>query len=80
MSSTQFQQLWKPIQEAATSVSDIRDANRGKPNYNQLSAVGESIGVLAWVMIDPKPVKHVEEYLEQAKFWGNRVLKEFKDK
>ncbi|TVY56900.1 Adenylyl cyclase-associated protein [Lachnellula suecica] len=80
MGSPQFQQLWKPIQEPATSVSDIRDANRGKPTYNQLSAVGESIAVLAWVTVDPKPVKHVEEYLEQAKFWGNRVLKEFKEK
>ena len=80
MGSSQFLQLWKPLQEAATFVSDLRDANRGKPTYNQLSAVGESIVVLAWVTVDPKPVKHVEEYLEQAKFWGNRVLKEFRDK
>ena len=80
MSSEQFLQLWKPIQEAAITVSGLRDANRGKPTYHQLSAVGESITVLAWVMVDPKPVKHVEEYLDQAKFWGNRVLKEFKDK
>ncbi|TVY14883.1 Adenylyl cyclase-associated protein [Lachnellula arida] len=79
-SSSQFLQLWKPIQEAATAVGDLRDANRGKPTYNQLSAVGESITVLAWVIVDPKPVKHVEEYLDQAKFWGNRVLKEYKDK
>ncbi|TVY56407.1 Adenylyl cyclase-associated protein [Lachnellula cervina] len=79
-SSSQFLQLWKPIQEAATAVGDLRDANRGKPTYNQLSAVGESITVLAWVIVDPKPVKHVEEYLDQAKFWGNRVLKEYKEK
>jgi adenylyl cyclase-associated protein len=78
--SASFQNLWKPIQEPATKVSDIRDSNRGKPNYNQLSAVGESIAVLAWVTIDPKPVKHVEEYLNQAKFWGDRVLKEYKTK
>ena len=80
MTSPVFMQLLKPLQESITSVSDIRDANRGSPFFNHLSAVSESIGVLAWVTVDPKPHKHVEESLGSAQYWGNRVLKDYKDK
>lgn len=80
MSSPIFMQLLKPLQESITAVSDIRDANRGSPVFNQLSAVSESIGVLAWVTVDPKPHKHVEESLGSAQYWGNRVLKEYKER
>ncbi|TAQ85570.1 hypothetical protein B7494_g6111 [Chlorociboria aeruginascens] len=75
-----FMELLKPLQESISAVSDIRDANRGKPLFNHLSAVSESIGVLAWVTVEPKPQKHVEESLGSAQYWGNRVLKDFKDK
>ncbi|EKD19647.1 uncharacterized protein L3040_002010 [Drepanopeziza brunnea f. sp. 'multigermtubi'] len=80
MTKPVFMTLLKPLQESITAVSDIRDANRGSAVFNQLSAVSESIGVLAWVTVEPKPHKHVEESLGSAQYWGNRVLKEFKDK
>lgn len=80
MNSSAFQSLLKPLQESITAVSDLRDNNRGQPSFNQLSAVSESIGVLAWVTVDPKPHKHVEESLSSAQYWGNRVLKEYKEK
>ena len=73
-------QLLKPLQESISAVNDIRDANRGGPVFNQLSAVAESIGVLAWVTVEPKPHKHVDESLGSAQYFGNRVLKEYKDK
>ncbi|KAH7384781.1 adenylate cyclase associated N terminal-domain-containing protein [Cadophora sp. MPI-SDFR-AT-0126] len=79
MSSPVFMQLLKPLQDSITSVSELRDANRGSPVFNQLSAVSESIGVLAWVTMDSKPHKHVEESLGSAQYWGNRVLKEYKE-
>ncbi|RDW92052.1 adenylyl cyclase-associated protein [Coleophoma crateriformis] len=80
MGSPAFMQLLKPLQDSITAVNDIRDANRGKPDFNQLSAVSESISVVAWVTVDPKPHKHVEESLGSAQYYGNRVLKEFKEK
>jgi adenylyl cyclase-associated protein len=73
-------ELLKPLQESISAISDIRDANRGSPVFDQLSAVSESIGVLAWVTVEPKPHKHVDESLGSAQYWGNRVLKEYKDK
>ena len=80
MSSPIFMQLLNPLQDSITSVNDIRDANRGSPVFNQLSAVSESISVLAWVTVDTKPHKHVEESLGSAQYYGNRVMKEYKEK
>jgi adenylyl cyclase-associated protein len=45
-----------------------------------LSAVSAGITVLAWITIDTRPYKHVEESLGSAQFFGNRVLKEHKEK
>ncbi|PQE29175.1 adenylyl cyclase-associated protein [Rutstroemia sp. NJR-2017a BBW] len=80
MSSGSFLQLIKPLQESISAVNDIRDANRGSPFFNHLSAVSESIGVLAWVTVDTKPYKHIDDSLGSAQYYGNRVLKEYKDK
>jgi len=73
-------QLIKPLQDAISEISEVRDGGRGSPSFNQLSAVSESIGVVAWVTVDSKPHKHVEESLGSAQYWGNRVLKEYKEK
>ena len=80
MTSSAYVDLLKPLQEEMQAVSDIRDRNRGSPFFNNLSAVSESMSVLAWVTVDPKPFKHVEESLGSAQYWGNRVIKEHKEK
>ncbi|OTB03718.1 hypothetical protein M426DRAFT_321425 [Hypoxylon sp. CI-4A] len=75
-----YQELLKPINEALMAVGSIKESNRGSPVFSQLSAVSEGIMVLAWVTVDNRPFKHVEESLGSAQFFGNRVLKEYKDK
>ncbi|KAM0325557.1 hypothetical protein ACHAQA_007544 [Verticillium albo-atrum] len=75
-----YQELLKPINEALVAVTEIKEANRPSPVFSQLSAVAEGIMVLAWVTVDNRPYKHVEESLGSAQFFGNRVLKEQKDK
>lgn len=77
---SEFQELIKPISQALNDVGSIKEANRGSPDYTQLSAVAEGIMVLAWVTVDMRPYKHVDESLGSAQFFGNRVLKEYKDK
>lgn len=76
----QYQDLLKPITECLNAVMSIKDANRGSPVSSQLSAVADGIMVLAWVTVDNRPFKHVDESLGGVQFWGNRVLKDFKDK
>ncbi|OLN95650.1 Adenylyl cyclase-associated protein [Colletotrichum chlorophyti] len=75
-----YQDLLKPINEALVAVNNIKESNRGSPVFSQLSAVAEGIMVLAWVTVDNRPYKHVEDSLGSAQFFGNRVLKEQKDK
>lgn len=75
-----YQELLKPINEALMAVGSIKESNRGSPVFTQLSAVAEGIMVLAWVTVDSKPFKHVEESLSSAQFFGNRVLSEHKEK
>ncbi|KAI1102164.1 adenylate cyclase associated N terminal-domain-containing protein [Jackrogersella minutella] len=75
-----YQELLKPINEALMAVGSIKESNRGSLVFSHLSAVSEGIMVLAWVTVDNKPFKHVEESLGSAQFFGNRVLKEHKDK
>lgn len=75
-----YQDLLKPINEALMAVGSIKESNRGSPDFSQLSAVSEGIMVLAWVTVDMRPYKHVEDSLGSAQFFGNRVLKEYKDK
>lgn len=70
----------KPINEALMAAIELKEANRPDPMYSHLSAVADGIMMLAWVTIDSRPYKHVEESLSSAQFFGNRVLKEQKDK
>ncbi|EKJ70631.1 hypothetical protein FPSE_09141 [Fusarium pseudograminearum CS3096] len=75
-----FQDLIKPINEALMAVTELKDSNRPSPLITQLSTVSEGIMVLAWVTVDARPFKHVDECLGAAQFFGNRVLKEYKEK
>ncbi|KAM6515961.1 suppressor of rasval19, variant 2 [Fusarium falciforme] len=75
-----YESLLKPITDALSAVTTLTEANRPDPAYNHLSAVSAGITVLAWITIDTRPYKHVEESLGSAQFFGNRVLKEHKEK
>ena len=75
-----YQDLLKPINDSLMAVTELKEANRSDPMYTQLSAVADGIMVLAWVTVSHKPFTHVEEFLGSAQFFGNRVIKEHKDK
>lgn len=75
-----YQKLLEPTTKALTAVQGVKEANRKSPVFTQLSAVAEGIMVLAWVTVESRPAKHVEEAFGSAQFFGNRVLKEQKDK
>jgi adenylyl cyclase-associated protein len=68
------------LQKQMGTVNDIREANRGSPLFTHLSTVSEGIAALAWVTYEPKPANYLTEILSSAQFYGNRVLKEYKEK
>ncbi|KAK4176013.1 putative adenylyl cyclase-associated protein [Triangularia setosa] len=70
-----YQKLIQPIADAITAVNGIKDsAHRSDPFFNHLSAVADSIIVLAWPTIPTKPYKHVQEAKDSAQFFGNKVI------
>ncbi|KHN97851.1 Adenylate cyclase-associated CAP [Metarhizium album ARSEF 1941] len=75
-----YQIIIKPINDALMAVTELKESNRPDPMYTNLSAVADGIMMLAWITMDTRPHKHVEESLSSAQFFGNRVLKEQKDK
>ena len=75
-----LQSLLQPINDAVMSVMEIKDSNRGNELSNHLSAVADGIMVLGWVAVENRPSKHVDEFLGSAQFFGNKVLKEYKEK
>ncbi|PHH69561.1 hypothetical protein CDD82_7669 [Ophiocordyceps australis] len=75
-----YQELLKPTNDALLAVESIKEANRDSSMHSNLSAVADGIIMLAWVTVENRPYKHVEESLGSAQFFGNRVLKEHKDK
>lgn len=68
------------MQVEMTKVSNIRENNRASPLFNHLSTVSEGIPGLAWVTYDAKPAKFVNEMVGAARFYGDRVLREYKEK
>jgi len=75
-----LQSLLQPINDAAMAAMEIKDSNRGDALSNHLSAVSDGIMVLGWVAVENRPAKHVDEFLGSAQFFGNKVLKEYKEK
>ncbi|GAB0132667.1 hypothetical protein EsDP_00001096 [Epichloe bromicola] len=75
-----YQRIIKPINEALMAVTALKDSHRPDPMYTQLSTVADGIMMLAWITLESRPYKQVEDSLSSAQFFGNRVLKEQKDK
>ncbi len=54
------------------------ESRRSSKVFYQLMTVKEGIACLGWVTVSPKPGPYIKETGDQALFYGNRVIKEFK--
>lgn len=72
--------LFEPINKAVMAVMEIKDVNHNDPNKNHLASVADGIMLLGWIAVTNRPFKHVDEVAGSAQFYGNRVLKEYKEK
>lgn len=78
--SSESASLLKPLQEALTQVTSIREKNRSeRVLFNHLSAVSEGIPAVGWLTVEPKPGPFVSEMKDSSQFYTNRVIKELKD-
>ena len=78
--SQTYMETLKGIQETMGAVDGVRVANRGSQFANHLAAVADGIPMLGWVTVDPKPNEYIKEMMDTAQYYGNRVIKDHKEK
>lgn len=74
------QDVLKPLGSKVDTVQAFTDKNRASKKFNHLMTIKEGIGCVGWVTVSPKPGQYVKEMFDQALFYGNRVIKEYKGK
>ncbi len=76
---TQPPDLMTELHRYNSTVDDLRESNRPSPLFTHLSAVAEGIAALGWI-VEKRPADFITEILGGAQYYGNKVLKEYKEK
>ncbi|RPD59148.1 cyclase-associated protein [Lentinus tigrinus ALCF2SS1-7] len=78
---SEFEKLLGPLQKDIEAITRAKEANRkDREWFNHLSTVAEGAPCVGWVTVEPKPGPYVSEIKESTQFYGNRVIKEFKER
>ena len=72
-------ELMTDLHKSSDMINNIRESNRASPYFNHLSAIAEGIVALGW-FFEPKPADFVNEMIGGIQYYGNKVLKEYKEK
>ncbi|KAI0274390.1 adenylate cyclase associated N terminal-domain-containing protein [Russula aff. rugulosa BPL654] len=76
-----FAELLGDLQGDIEAISSIKDSNRKDRDwFNHLSFVAEGSPAVAWITVENKPGPYVTEIKDATQFYGNRIIKEFKEK
>lgn len=78
--SKAFMDLLTDLQDDMGVVGDVRDSNRASAMKEHLAMVGEGVAALQWLIMDEKPADYVGEVIGGAQMYGNRVLKEYRER
>ncbi|KAF2849482.1 hypothetical protein T440DRAFT_499694 [Plenodomus tracheiphilus IPT5] len=77
-------ELLKDLQASMEKTDEFRQSNRDPALKDPLSMVADGVGSLGWVTIGAgggmKPHEHINELVGGAQMYGNKVLKEHRDK
>ncbi|KAF1949555.1 hypothetical protein CC80DRAFT_497441 [Byssothecium circinans] len=75
-------EILKDLQAAMEKVDEIRQGNREPQLKDPLAMVADGVGALGWVTVEgsPKPHEYINELFGGAQMYGNKVLKEYRDK
>ncbi|KAJ4469500.1 adenylate cyclase associated N terminal-domain-containing protein [Lentinula edodes] len=75
-----FQSLLTPFHSTIEAINRLKEANRKDRDwFTHLMVISEASSFVAWVL-NSKPGPHIAETKDQALYYGNRVIKEFKEK
>ncbi|KAG7665785.1 SRV2 [[Candida] subhashii] len=79
MSDPNFINLLSPMNEKISKIIEIKDVNRRSTFFNHLNTISEGAPVLGWI-VSETPISLIPEFKDSAKFWSDRVLKEYREK
>jgi adenylyl cyclase-associated protein len=69
------------IREAIEKITEIKQNRKATPTQlSHLACVADGVPALGWILVAPKPTPYIVEMKDAAQFYGNRVLRDFKDK
>ena len=75
-----IEQLRIPLQKDIEAVQRCKEANRKERDWlNHLTVLAEGAPCIGWV-VQVKPGPYVGEIKDSVAYYGNRIMKEFKDK
>ncbi|KAJ6116795.1 hypothetical protein N7512_006520 [Penicillium capsulatum] len=75
----QHPELMTDLHKASDNINNVRESNRASPLFNHLSAIAEGIVALGW-FFESKPAGFVTDMINGIDYYGNKVLKEYKEK
>ncbi|KAF2713235.1 adenylyl cyclase-associated protein [Pleomassaria siparia CBS 279.74] len=80
-----WMEMLQDLQKAMQQVESVKEEHSREPSLRDpLSMVADAVGALAWVTLDEsqgqKPRDQILDLLGGAQMYGNKVLREFKDK
>ncbi|KAI4592296.1 F-actin-capping protein subunit alpha [Pestalotiopsis sp. 9143b] len=78
--SAALDSLFGPVAQAMAVAKATQDANRGHALYNHLSCVADGIMLLGWMKVQMRPFRHIDQMLECAQYFGNKVKMDHKQK
>ncbi|TFL07346.1 adenylate cyclase associated N terminal-domain-containing protein [Pterulicium gracile] len=78
---TALGELLGPLQKDITAITHFVETHRQDREYfNHFQTLGAAAPFAAWVAGDTKPGPYVEEMKNSSTFYGNKVIKDFKEK
>jgi adenylyl cyclase-associated protein len=77
--SPQPAELLTELHTCTGLVDELRETNRSSPLFTHLSAISEGIVALGWI-VESRPADFVKEILGGAQYYGNNILKDYRDK
>ncbi|KAI5124486.1 hypothetical protein M0805_003013 [Coniferiporia weirii] len=76
-----FNALLEPLHKDVMTVLQVPEKNRKERIwFNHLQVLAEGTPSVGWIEIESKPGPHVAQMKESAEFYGNKIIKEHKDK
>jgi adenylyl cyclase-associated protein len=77
-------ELLRDLQASIEKTDEFAQSNRDPALKSSLSLIADGVGSLGWVAIGQgagmKPHEHINELFGGAQMYGNKVLKEYRDK